>query len=154
MFVDDDLGTAYDVYFKNALAANSLDFDVWDSLAVGNTPSSTQLSSYQTVIWNTGYDYSTSTATLAAGLSPSEQSQIAGYLNGGGRMLISGQYILYNFGSDVSSATFRQNFLKVAAFTNDAITANHTETGVAGNAITNGMSLAIAKPSDLLLIHI
>lgn len=154
LFVDDDLGAAYDVYFTNALAANSLDFDVWDSLAVGNTPSSTQLSSYQTVIWNTGYDYSTSTATLAAGLSPSEQSQIAGYLNGGGRMLISGQDILYNFGSDVNSATFRQNYLKVTAFTNDAITANHTETGVAGNAITNGMSLAIAKPADYPSLYI
>ncbi|MBM3966251.1 MAG: hypothetical protein FJ308_14485 [Planctomycetes bacterium] len=154
LFVDDDLGAAYDVYFKNALTANGLDFDVWDSSTVGNTPASTQLAAYQTVIWNTGYDYSTSTATLAAGLSASEQTQIAAYLNGGGRMLVSGQDILYNFGSDANAASFRQNYLKVSTFTNDVINANHTENGVAGNPITNGMSLAIAKPVDYPSLYV
>lgn len=154
LFVDDDLGAAYEVYFKNALIANNLDFDVWDSSVVGNTPATAQMSSYQTVIWNTGYDYSTSTATLASGLSANEQTQIAGYLNGGGRMFISGQDILYNFGTDANSAAFRQNYLKVAASTNDVLNANHTENGVAGNAITDGMSLAIAKPADYASLYI
>ena len=148
LFVDDDLGAGYETFFKNALTANALDFDVWDSSVAGNTPSATDMSRYKTVIWNTGYDFSTSTATLAAGLSLNEQTQIASYLNGGGRMFISGQDIIYNFGTNANSATFRQNYLKVAAYNSDFITANHTETGVAGNPITNGMTLAIAKPAD------
>ena len=154
LLVDDDLGASYEIYFKNALTANSIEYDVWDSSAVGSTPTLSQMSSYQTVIWNTGYDYSTATTTLSAGLSPSEQTQIAAYLNGGGRMFISGQDILYNFGSDASSAAFRQNYLKVAAFTNDAITANHIENGVAGNAISNGMSLSITKPVDYPSLYV
>jgi sulfite reductase alpha subunit-like flavoprotein len=67
------------------------------------------------VIWNTGYDYS----STGAGLASAEQSAISTYLNGGGRIFISGQDILDNG----VTAAFQQTYLKIASFTQDVSTA-------------------------------
>ena len=103
-------------------------------------------SPYSVVIWNTGYDYS----SAGAGLSAGEQTAIQGYLDGGGRIFISGQDIFYKG----VSTTFQTNYLKVSAFTNDVTTVAHTETGVTGNAVSNGQSLAVAAPSDFPTLYV
>jgi hypothetical protein len=146
LFVDDDQGETFERFFQNALAANSYAYDKWDVLAAGTTPAASDLQSYALVIWNTGEDYSSSTA----GLSSGEQTAIASYLNAGGRIFISGQDVLYN---GVSSS-FLQNYLKVSAYIDDVVTANHVETGVAGNPISDGMSLSLAKPSDYTSLYV
>ncbi|MCE2791085.1 MAG: S8 family serine peptidase [Planctomycetota bacterium] len=140
LFVDDDMGENYDRFFIIALQENGFDFDVWDSSMWGRTPTSAELSAYTVVVWNTGYEYS----GPGAGLTSGEQATIANYLNAGGRMFISGQDILY---TGVTSS-FRQNYLKVASFTNDVRTSNHIQQGVAGNEIGNGLSLSISRPYD------
>ncbi|MFM7038981.1 MAG: S8 family serine peptidase, partial [Planctomycetaceae bacterium] len=146
LFVDDDMGATYERFFTAALNANSLAFDSWNVVAAGAAPAAANLANYRTVIWNTGYDYS----SAGAGLSSAEQSSISTYLNGGGRIFISGQDVLYN---GVTS-TFQQTYLKIASFTQDISTAAHTETGVTGNPITNGMSLAVAAPSDFPSLYV
>ncbi len=141
LFVDDDQGATYERFFKDALTANGYSYDVWDAAAVGATPSTVDLNRYGRVVWNTGYDYSAATA----GLSTGEQTAIAGYLNAGGRIFISGQDILYNR----VETSFQTNYLKVARFLNDEGTASaHTESGLTGNPISAGMSLSINRPSD------
>jgi hypothetical protein len=146
LFVDDDMGATYERFFTAALNANSLTFDSWNVAAAGATPSASSLAGYRAVIWNTGYDYS----STGAGLSSAEQSAISTYLNGGGRIFISGQDILYNG----VTAAFQQTYLKIASFTQDVSTAAHTETGVAGNPITNAMSLAVAAPADFPSLYV
>jgi hypothetical protein len=145
LFVDDDQGATFDRFYKTALTANGYSYDVWDAFSAGATPTTNDLRNYQLVVWNTGYDYASATAGLSAG----EQTAIAGYLDGGGRIFISGQDILYNG----VTAAFQQNYLKVASFTSDVSSAVHTETGVAGNAISAGLSLAMTKPSDFPSIY-
>jgi subtilisin family serine protease len=146
LFVDDDHGATYERFFNAALAAGSLSYDTWNVASAGVLPTSADLTKYQTVIWNTGYDYSSTNA----GLSAAEQTAISEYLNAGGRIFISGQDILYN---GVTTA-FLQNYLKVSTFASDVVTVAHTETGVTGDPITAGMSLAVAAPADFASLYV
>ncbi len=146
LFVDDDQGDALERFFNSSLQANNYSYDTWDVSSLGATPSAAQLNVYDVVIWNTGSDFS----STGAGLSAAEQTAIQGYLDAGGRMFISGQDVLYNG----VTTTFRTNYLKVSAFTNDLSLSAHTESGVTGNAISNGQSLAVAAPSDFGTLYI
>jgi subtilisin family serine protease len=146
LFVDDDMGATYERFFTGALNANSLAFDTWTVATAGTTPTSAELGMYDVVIWNTGYEYS----AAGSGLAAAEQTAISGYLDAGGRIFISGQDVLYNG----VSTTFLQNYLKLTGYTNDVVSAAHTETGVAGNAITDGMSLSVAAPSDFPSLYV
>jgi subtilisin family serine protease len=146
LFVDDDQGAAFERFYTSALHANSYSYDTWDVVGAGRTPIASELQAYKVVVWNTGYNYSNATA----GLSSAEQTAIAGYLDAGGRIFLSGQDILYN---GVTTA-FRQNYLKVAGFSSDVTSASHMETGVAGNAISNGMSLSVARPADFTSLYV
>ena len=146
LFVDDDQGATYERFFNAALSAGSFSYDAWNVASAGVLPTSADLKKYQTVIWNTGYDYSSTNA----GLSAAEQTAITEYLNAGGRIFISGQDILYN---GVTTA-FLQNYLKVSTFASDVVTAAHTETGVTGDPVTSGMSLAVAAPADFASLYV
>ncbi len=145
LFVDDDLGAAYETYFVAALQANGYQYDTWDSTAEGRTPYAFELADYPTVIWTTGTNYSSPTA----GLSPPEQTAIAGYLDNGGRLYLSGQDVLYNGVTE----DFRRQYLKVAGFINDTIKTSHVATGIEGNLLSSGLSLPIAQPSDFAMIY-
>lgn len=140
LFVDDDQGATYERFYTAALQANGYSYDSWNVASSNVLPTAADLAPYQVVIWTTGYDFSSTNA----GLSTAEQNAIQSYLSGGGKLLLSGQDILYN---GVSS-TFRQSYLKVANFTSDITTVAHTETGVVGNPLSHGLSLTLAAPSD------
>ncbi|MFM7922876.1 MAG: fibronectin type III domain-containing protein, partial [Planctomycetaceae bacterium] len=127
LFVDDDQGATYERFFNAALSAGAYSYDAWNVAGAGVLPTSADLKKYQTVIWNTGYDYSSTNA----GLSAAEQTAISEYLTAGGRIFISGQDVLYN---GVTTA-FLQNYLKVSTFASDVVTAAHTETGVTGDPV-------------------
>ncbi|MFM7085464.1 MAG: S8 family serine peptidase [Cyanobium sp.] len=146
LFVDDDLGAAYERFYEAALNANGYAFETWNTSELGATPNAQDLSPFKAVIWNTGYDYS----SPGAGLTAPEQTAIASYLDAGGRIYVSGQDILYN----TVGSSFQSNYLKVASYTNDVRTTNHTETGVANNPISNGQSLSVAAPSDFPAIYV
>lgn len=139
LFVDDDQGEPYESYFHRSLEAVGYAYDTWDAFAIGRTPTAAELSGYKIVIWTTGTDYLSSTAGLSAG----EQTALQTYLDGGGRLFLSGQDVLYNRVSD----GFRLNYLKVDAFVDDIIVSNHTATGVSGNPISEGMSVGIQVPA-------
>ncbi|MFM7056515.1 MAG: S8 family serine peptidase [Planctomycetota bacterium] len=138
LFIDDDQNASHEIHFRSALNANALAFDEWNVFSGSRLPAAANLSNYPLVIWNTGSDFE----APDAGLSPAEQSAIAAYLSAGGRIYVSGQDILYNG----VSADFRQNFLKIASYVDDAIDGAHTETGVPGSQITSGLALPISVP--------
>ncbi|MFO0014310.1 MAG: Ig-like domain-containing protein, partial [Planctomycetota bacterium] len=96
--------------------------------------SSDFLKAYRVVVWNTGN---------VIGLSTSDQTAIAGYLDAGGRIFLSGHEILYNR----VALEFQQNYLKVASYTDDVQTKSHTALGVAGHPIGDGLNLPIASPA-------
>ena len=134
LLVDDDEGDTYEAYFTGSLDDNGYVYDVWDVHSLGDSPTTSDMSHYSVVIWNTGYDYS----QLTSGLTTEEQSSISGYLDGGGKIFISGQDILWN---GVSSE-FQTNYLHVASYANDTQTT--TATGVSGDPISDGMDLVLS----------
>lgn len=136
LFVDDDEGDNYDTYFTNALNLNGYSYDIWNVANIGSSPTTSDMSPYSVVIWNTGYNYWVSNS----GLTSAEQSAISGYLYGGGRMFISGQDILYNG----VSTSFWQNYLHLSAYTNDTNTT--TARGVSDDPISDGMYLTLGYP--------
>ena len=145
LLVDDDQGEPYESYFHRSLQAVGYAYDTWDAFSIGRTPTAAELAGYKIVIWTTGTDYLSSTAGLSAG----EQSALQTYLDGGGRVFLSGQDILYNRVSDA----FRLNYLKVDAFVDDIIVSNHTATGVSGNPISEGMSVGIQVPAGYQALY-
>ena len=146
LLVDDDMGESYERFFTAAMNANSYSYDVWDVALVGTGPTAADLANYEIVVWNTGSEYQSATA----GLTAADQSALMSYLDAGGRLYLSGQDALYNN----TSATFRQNYLKVASYRDDVIASNHTETGVAGNLVSYGMTLSLTKPADYPSLYV
>ncbi|MEY4177826.1 MAG: hypothetical protein RLY70_1400, partial [Planctomycetota bacterium] len=146
LLVDDDMGESYERFFTAAMNANSYVYDVWDVATVGAGPTAADLSNYDIVVWNTGSEYQAATA----GLTAADQAALTSYLDAGGRLYLSGQDALYSG----TSATFRQNYLKVASYRDDVVSANHTETGVSGNLVSYGMTLSLAKPTDYASLYI
>lgn len=146
LLVDDDQGAGYESFFQSALQANQYGFDTWNVAARGASPGLAELQAYPLVIWNTGYDYS----SPGAGLTATEQAALTGYLQAGGRLFLSGQDILYNG----VSASFLADYLQLSGYANDSIQANHVAAGVAGDSVTDGLSLSLSKPSDYPALYI
>lgn len=110
LLVDDDAGDSYETYYASALAAAGQDYDLW-TVAIQGNPTADDLAGYGRVVWLTGDDYQ-------ATLTSSDQAVLASYLDGGGRLFVSGQDIGY----DIGSSTFYADYLHaqyVADDTND-----------------------------------
>ncbi|MCP4944632.1 MAG: hypothetical protein GY924_21990, partial [Planctomycetaceae bacterium] len=129
LFVDDDQGASYERFYTAALDANSLQYDSWQVSSQG-LPGTADLSDYDVVIWNTGFEYS----ATGSGLASAEQIALSGYLDGGGGLFLVGQDILYNG----VSASFQSDYLKLASFTSDVRNLSQY-VGVSGSSISDGM---------------
>ncbi|MGI9466766.1 MAG: beta strand repeat-containing protein, partial [Rubripirellula sp.] len=138
LFVDDDQGASYERFYTSALDANSLQYDSWQVSSQG-LPGTADLSDYDVVIWNTGFEYS----ATGSGLATAEQTALSGYLDGGGGLFLVGQDILYNG----VSASFQSDYLKLASFTSDVRNLSQY-VGVSGSSISDGMNLTFSLPSD------
>jgi uncharacterized repeat protein (TIGR01451 family) len=116
-------------YYQTALSAAGQTFDYWDLSADEDLPES-YLRAHTNVVWFTGNSY-------PGPITPYE-SELAAFLDGGGRLLMSGQDIL-----DQAAGTtpFVQDYLHIAwdgsEVQNDkSTTAVHS---VAGNPVTDGI---------------
>lgn len=114
LLVDDDLNQNYQAYYQNALTAAGETYDTWNVLTNGS-PAASTLTDYGRVIWLTGDDYNTT-------LTPSDQSNLSSYLDGGGRLFLSGQLI----GIDIQNTSFYTNYLH----------ADQNTTGQSGYSLT------------------
>lgn len=126
MLVDDDGGEHYDTYYAADLMAEPHVHDTWH-VATQGYPGG--LNTYDYVLWITGNDENP--------LSEADQNLIMSYLDNGGSLIIAGQFI----GDAHGGTEFHHNYLH----------ANHTMDdadqprvwGVAGNALTDGVSLLL-----------
>ena len=84
----DDKGNRYDdqVYYASTLEALGVGYDVWRVPDDGNGPPLEALRRYHGVVWLTGRDWD---YTLTA----ADQRALMGYLEGGGRLFLSGEDI-------------------------------------------------------------
>lgn len=94
LIVDDDAGGAYQTYFENAVLAAGRSY-----LTVSTSPTAAEMAMFETVIWLTGNNYTTT-------LSAADQAELAAYLDGGGRLFISGQDIGYDIRTDAFYADY------------------------------------------------
>jgi len=126
ILVDDDLGLAYEVQYQNALAANGYAFDTWNVSAQGS-PDLATLSLYPIVVWHTSEDYQTT-------LTTADQTTLASYLDGGGRLFLEGEDI----GFDIGTSTFYHDYLHATFLVGD--TTITTVNGMAGDPIGDGLT--------------
>ncbi len=127
LLVDDDLGKSYQSYYANALTAAGRTFTTW-TVSTQGSPSAATLNSYDIVIWLTGDDYSST-------LTSTDQSNLAAFLNAGGKLFISGQDIGY----DIRSDSFYGSYLHAGYVADDTNVYD-----LAGAGIFNGTSVSIS----------
>jgi subtilisin family serine protease/bacillopeptidase F (M6 metalloprotease family) len=95
LIVDDDGGASYQTFYEQAVTAAGRSY-----LTFTIAPTAAQMAMFESVVWLTGDDYSTT-------LTTAEQTEIAAYLEAGGRLFISGQDIGY----DIGTSAFYANYL-------------------------------------------
>jgi subtilisin family serine protease len=88
LIVDDDGGSAYEVYYQQAITGAGR-----THLTVDTPPTAAEMNEFEAVVWLTGNDYTTT-------LTAADQAALAAYLDGGGRLFISGQDIGYDIGTE------------------------------------------------------
>lgn len=131
LLVDDDNNNP-DVlpYYTNTLNSLGIDYDVFDVGGGGaNGPPLEGLLGYSMVIWFSGDKYGSS-----AGPNSADEANLATYLDAGGRLLLSSQDYLYDFGL----TPFGQNYLGIGSFSNDNGNAS-SKYGVTGDPIGDGL---------------
>ena len=104
LVVDDDGGDGYQMFYEQAILAAGR-----SSLTVTTPPLAADMASFESVVWLTGDDYTTT-------LSAADQAELAAFLDGGGRLFISGQDIGY----DIKAEAFYADYLH-AAFVQDDV---------------------------------
>jgi predicted alpha-1,2-mannosidase len=130
LLVDEDGGGPNaESYYKDALTANGVAFSYWDLAADSALPTS-MLTAHKNVVWLTGNSY--------PGPITAYEPQLKAFLDGGGRLFLSGQDIL-----DQSAGTtaFVRDYLHVnwdgTDVQNDKPTNNVH--GVSGNPVSDGL---------------
>jgi uncharacterized repeat protein (TIGR01451 family) len=122
--------------YQAALEANGLPYDVWSRDALPKdtpfSPSLERLANYPLVVWFTAYDWFST-------LTPEDESNLAVYLDGGGRLLFSSQDYLYSSGF----TDFAGDYFGVAEY-REGLTVTQV-VGAIGDPVGRSLS-----PSDLL----
>ncbi len=129
LLVDDDANSSYQGYFTAALNSLGRGYDTWTVYSQGS-PSAATLQAHQIVIWFTGDDYSTT-------LTTADTANLTTYLNGGGKLFLTGQDIGY----DINTDPFFANYLKATYLADDTNVTTLTGTDIMAGAdvtITGG----------------
>ena len=126
LLVDDD-GNGPDVrsYYTDALDALGYDYDVWD-VSVQGDPTAADLIGYPGVIWFTGYPWGNT-------INPGNEEALSQYLDAGGRLLLSSEDYLYDYGL----TGFGMNYLHIGSYSNDTMETDPV--GRAGDPIGDGL---------------
>jgi len=93
LYVDDDEDDVTETYWETSFNNFPYPYDKWvvyDSAGV--SPDSAAMSAYTIVVWSTGGDYSNT-------LTGAEITQLGNWLNAGGKLWLSSQDVLYDYGS-------------------------------------------------------
>jgi hypothetical protein len=131
LLVDDDNNNP-DVlpYFTGALDDLGYDYDVFDVGGGGaDGPDLAGLQGYNMVFWFSGDKWGGS-----AGPNGTDEAALAAYLDGGGKLFLSSQDYLYDFGL----TPFGEDYLGIGSYTDDSGDAVF-KYGVAGDPIGDGL---------------
>lgn len=145
LLVDDDAGQTYERYYTGALDSNRVLYDVY-SVQTSGSPSAETLRHYPVVIWFTG-DARTNT------LTPTDQANLASYLNNSGKLVLSGQNIAF----ELQGSQFLADYLH-CSFSADS-TGKPYLPGISGDPLTMGDTMVLgggggannARSSDAIL---
>ncbi len=139
LLVDDDDGTVnVEGIYASALQSIGAGYDIWDHAKNGAPPPSL-LAKYGTVIWFCEWAFPS--------LDSTDRLSITTYLNGGGKLFLSGQDIgwdladpagIENLTSGGASKTFFENVIRAKYVADDAGTMDVA--GVANDSIGGGIS--------------
>ncbi len=127
LVVDDDAGKTYEGYYTAALDALGKEYDTWNVQSQGS-PSLAELQERGVVIWFTGDDYQTT-------LTSTDQSNLGSYLDGGGKLFVSGQ----DLGYDIRGDAFYGNYLHASYVRDDT-----DEYDLTGTDILSGVNVNIS----------
>ena len=148
LLVDDDDGNNnVEDYYTDALEKLGLAYDIWNHQIMG-TPSD-QIMSYPVVIWLCEWAFPSLTAT--------DRDRLTDYLEGGGRLFLSGQDIGWDLAdptgasfpneygrSGGASLNFYQNYLK-ANYISDASETDNLS-GIADDPIGHDLNFRVYQP--------
>ncbi|MFA6455758.1 MAG: S8/S53 family peptidase [Bacteroidota bacterium] len=149
LFVDDDDSkNNVEGYYYQALKKLNIVYDVWDHAQRGS-PTAEILKNYNIVIWGCEWTF--------PALDSSDRTALAGYLDNGGKLFISGQDIGWDM-CDVGGATipneygysngasklFYEKYLHAKYVADDGGSANIA--GVPADSISNGLSFTRYQP--------
>jgi len=128
LLVDDDRGEQYEKYFTSALEMKQKYAETWD-VSIEGPPAADVLQHYRSVIWFTGDDRD---STLTA----PEQAVIAAFLDGGGKLLITGQDIGYDLAEEGSAgdSAFYAEYLHARYISDDSD--EQSVKGINGDPVT------------------
>lgn len=138
LFVDDDEGMDYDVFFTDALAAVGKPYLTLTPSAAVALPTDIP----NPIIWNCGEAYS---GTLTA----ADQAFLSQYLDNGGRLFISGYDILYDLLYEGNGLDFVARYLHVEPSQDcvDLLDYGASEVlGKAGDPVSDGMDISLVYP--------
>jgi hypothetical protein len=126
-------GPTCDSPFTTALSNLGYLYENWDvlNLHAGATPGLSNMSGFDNVIWQTGYNTSSP-------ISAEDCTNLAQYLDGGGSLFMSSMDLLSTASVPPS---FINNYLGIASWTNNSRC--HTASGVGQDPITDGMVLPL-----------
>ena len=128
LLVDDDGGALFESYYLEPLEELDRSYEYWNNNVAYLT--SDEINEYVTVIWFTGNQESFT-------LDAYERTMLAQYLNQGGNLILSGQYI----GDEIGGETFYSDYLH-SSLNNPNVNIGMLE-GVAGDPISGGTSLLL-----------
>lgn len=135
LLVDDDLGLHHDDYFVQSLDNNGYVYNVWDEFTSG-FPAADDLEDYYVVIWETG---------TSGRIDAADQAAISAYLDGGGRVLYTGQdigwYLMDWRGKTDFDRLFYYLYLHASYVRDDS--GFRSLSGVPGDPIGDGLSFDI-----------
>ncbi len=133
LLVDDDGGENFDSdLYGPAIDAHGRSWATWDRGSA--TLSSEILDYFDIVVWNCGFAFPT--------LDEDDRSALGAYLDGGGALFISGQDIGWDHNDQGGSAyTWFREYLHATFVADD--TNDYTLDGIAGDPITDGLSIII-----------
>jgi hypothetical protein len=132
LVVDDDGIDEYEQYLTDALEYFGYSYGVWDHNL--RAPSTGTLFNFPIVVWSVGDAFPT--------LEESDRTALAGYLNAGKNLFITGQDIgweMHDLGGDAYQ--WYQDYLHATFITDDSH--DNTLEGVPGDIVTGGLDLVI-----------
>ncbi|MFH1145141.1 MAG: C1 family peptidase [Candidatus Eisenbacteria bacterium] len=142
LLVDDDGASVADPFFREALDAGGFLYRQWDTKTEGR-PTAELLMGYPVVVWLTGVVGNLEGPDEVEPGQLDDQTALAGYLNGGGALLLSGQDIGWwlNEAGGPGDLDFYEDVLHARYEADDS--EGRTMSGEAGDPISAGMSFEI-----------